>query len=234
MNYKHLIFFLSILIVFLGCDSGDIYPEEEDLTNSRLISARFILKNTNTIPVDKERKLAFAAFSEESHIKPIRMVRISEAEEDREINIKLTKTSLSATSVALVITNQSSDVICNLYTQILPSDDKDFEFDGGFIDLASFHRLQSQLFNQSCITCHSKTNMSGRLNLESDVSYAIVNKLSKAGDKMLVEPGYVSRSLIVDKLTDYTIGTFHTTLSSMKEEDIILLRSWIENGARNN
>ena len=71
--------------------------------------------------------------------------------------------------------------------------------------------------------------------LTEDKSYdALINKASSTHpDKMLVEPGLPNSSFIITVLTDaQATKTNHTTLSSLKNDDITLLKEWIKAGAK--
>lgn len=216
-----------------SCDSGDIYPEE-NLQDTRTITATFSFHHSSTIPTGRERKIALAALASPDDLQPLRLERISSAQDEDPVTITLSSVPADAGTIALVLTNQSSEIMYTFFSRQIAGGTDDLSIEGGDIELASFDRLQAQMFNLSCTSCHTSGNASAGLNLSEGNSYGmIVNKPSYKSDKLIVDPGNPSNSLIIDQLVDYEIGGFHTTLSTLRTEDITLLEVWVNNGAKN-
>ena len=121
--------------------------------------------------------------------------------------------------------------VCNLNEQQLSGSETNISLSDMNVNLVQYNRIQEQVFNQ-CTACHGGA---GGLYLTEDKSYdALVNKASSTHpDKMLVEPGLPNSSFIITVLTDaQATKTNHTTLSSLKNDDITLLKEWIKAGAK--
>ena len=228
---------IALALCTAACDTGDIYPEEVVPEKTLTVNGSFVFTNTSTIPQQRERRLALVALDSETALKPIRMSRILEAKEGKATELQLDKVQLEAKAIALVITDQSSEIISTLYTfKIDDSTEKEtIELGTVAIDLAMYSRVQNQLFDQSCLSCHNEVKASKKLRLDKDVSYAqTVNKPSVTHpERLLVMPKYASQSYLVSKLLEYDGNGFnHMNLTTLKEEDIELLKAWIKSGAK--
>ena len=135
-----------------------------------------------------------------------------------------------AKNIAVSIMNNRKWV-CNLNEQQLSGSETNISLSDMNVNLVQYNRIQEQVFNQ-CTACHGGA---GGLYLTEDKSYdALINKASSTHpDKMLVEPGLPNSSFIITVLTDaQATKTNHTTLSSLKNDDITLLKEWIKAGAK--
>lgn len=239
---KLLYFTLGIMAGLTACDSGDIYPAQQQTANTYTVSVVVAFGNVSTVPVariddpDKfERKLVLAAYADGSET-PISLTQIKRTDviENRTDTFKVQYVTEAATTLRLAITDQSNQTIYTLYEVPLSTDYTDVVLDFGYKNLVTFARLQEQLFDQSCITCHKAGGGSAGLSLDVASSYEmIVNKVSKTDATMdIIEPGSPNVSMMYLRLTDETLGSYnHTTLSTLKENDIELLKAWITDGA---
>lgn len=217
---------------FGACDSGDIFPDQNDSEHTRKIETVCVLERMETIPTARERKLMWAAFKKKDDLQPLRSERITTAVTGDSVTVTLTQVPEDAAYVALVLTDQTSKVLYVFYGEEIATGNSEVKIDAGRINLVSFDRLQHQLFNQSCLQCHMSGNASAGLVLEENSSYAaIVGRPSQTDPgKMIIQPGDTGQSEMYLRLTD-TEG-FHAKFSTLKDDDITLLKTWIETGAK--
>lgn len=102
---------------------------------------------------------------------------------------------------------------------------------------ATFSQVQNQIFNASCVMHHGDPASAG-LDLRSPQSYNnLVNVISAASGIALVVPGNADGSYLVHKLEGRAgiaggrMPLFQTPLS---DDQIQLVRDWIQAGAQNN
>lgn len=227
---KRLIFLLATCIVFCTCDSGDIYPPD-DSAGTYSVKVELLLQSVNTIPTTRERKLLVAAFDNTSEM-PVRSQRISTAQESQTFAVTLDKVPDTATKIRLILTGQGANTIFTF----AEADVSDGYANLGKVNLLSYDRLQEQLFTPSCIACHSAANPTKGLNLEAGASYAmIVGKPSQTMPELsLIAPYDTTKSYLYHKLMQFDgDGYNHTTLTTLKQNDITLLGEWIMAGAVN-
>ena len=102
-----------------------------------------------------------------------------------------------------------------------------------------FADVQS-VFTRECVMCHQPYDAKGELTLHPGGAWAnVVNVTSSQMDMLLVKPGDPEQSYLYRKLTDT-----HTEAGGNGEEmpfdarltatQLEIVRSWIEQGARNN
>lgn len=108
-----------------------------------------------------------------------------------------------------------------------PKDDKDIKI------RAEYTKIQSEIFNQYCISCHSGVVPEANLDLSSGNSYNnIVNRDNLANTAKLVVPGNSDDSFLVHKMTT-NVG-FMPPTGKIDNYLIDTLKVWINNGALNN
>lgn len=91
------------------------------------------------------------------------------------------------------------------------------------ISTASYSEVQTKIFNQSCLRCHSGESAAANINLES-------YELLMAGTNA-IEPGKATASLVY---TDILSGRMPLGGAKITPELTELLKNWIDQGAANN
>lgn len=221
---------LFLLCCWTACDSGDIIPKDEQ--GNREIVATVSFSHVNTIPSVRERKLALMSYTHFGDEQPNRIKVITSAVEGEPTEITLTQVPDDTRQVVLALVDQDNQVIYSFFQKEITEETDRIDLGSFSVNLVAYDRVQNQLFNQSCLDCHSGGNLSRGLNLGDGQSYrAIVNVESKVPGIPIIKPGSADSSLMVRQLTDYATGAFHTTLSTLKENDITLLKEWIHSGA---
>lgn len=228
--WKTTVAVLSVLC-FTACDSGDIVPKSD--SGNKEIVATVSFTHVETIPAVRERKLAFMSYTNPGDEQPNRIHVITAAQEGTPTELSLTQVPDDTRQVILALVDQDNQIIYPFFEKEISSSSSDrVDLGAVTVNLIAYDRVQKQLFNQSCLDCHSGGNLSRGLNLGEGQSYrAIVNVDSKVPGMPIVKPGDAEGSLMVKQLTDYDTGSFHTTLTTLKDNDITLLKEWIRGGA---
>ncbi len=214
----------------MACDSGDIVPKSD--SGNKKIVATVSFTHVETIPAVRERKLAFMSYTQPGDEQPNRIHVITSAQEGTPTELSLTQVPDDTRQVVLALVDQDNQIIYPFFEKEINSSSDRVDLGAVTVNLIAYDRVQKQLFNQSCLDCHSGGNLSRGLNLGEGQSYrAIVNVESKVPGMLIVKPGDAEGSLMVKQLTDYDTGSFHTTLTTLKDNDITLLKAWISGGA---
>lgn len=214
----------------MACDSGDIVPKSD--SGNKEIVATVSFSHVETIPAVRERKLAFMSYTQPGDEHPNRIHVITSAQEGTPTELSLTQVPDDTRQVVLALVDQDNQIIYPFFEKEINSSSDRVDLGAVTVNLIAYDRVQKQLFNQSCLDCHSGGNLSRGLNLGEGQSYrAIVNVESKVPGMPIVKPGDTEGSLMVKQLTDYDTGSFHTTLTTLKDNDITLLKAWISGGA---
>lgn len=97
----------------------------------------------------------------------------------------------------------------------------------------TFSKIQQEVLNNYCISCHSGSSPNGNLNLESGKAYAnLVNKQNKANNAVYVKPGSSSESFLITMLT--ANSNFMPPSGKLSQNLIDSIKVWIDAGALNN
>ena len=104
--------------------------------------------------------------------------------------------------------------------------------------MASFKRIQSQVFKTNCLSCHgeSSSGLAGNLDLRENTAYkSLVNVKAPVSEEGMnyVTPGDPHNSFILEILEENPI---HKDMfnSTGKQEILALIKTWIQEGAPNN
>lgn len=99
-------------------------------------------------------------------------------------------------------------------------------------DTVSFENDILPIFQQSCAKCHGATDENGVLRAEAGLDLLAYEKVM-AGSEFgtVIEAGDVKGSYLIDMLVD---GAMPEEGEPLPEEQIQLIRDWIEAGAPNN
>lgn len=227
-----------LLIIFSGvmmqsCDSGDIYPEEKKPDGTDIdVNATFRFSHIETFP--ESYKVIFGSFKDDSPY-PISSVVISKPSSDKDLSISLNNIPKEATYVALYLVQEHSNAqIYPFYKYTIDSPlEEDLEIPLQEIDLAVSGRIQHQVFSQ-CLQCHGGSGFAAAgLYLTEDKSFSmLVNGTAKnSAEKKLVTPHNAQGSFLMDVLKGEALQSRHSSLSSLKDDDITLVEQWINDGA---
>lgn len=234
---KSIAIFLSFvtIVFFTSCDSGDIYPDDEDTDGTGFgVTASFSLKNTETFP--ERYLLVFGAFNDKDS-EPVAYISIQKPS-DKPVNISLSNLPNSITSLKLCLTTLGKQPIYTFYSYDVNTDDT-IEIPETEVDLLQYGRIQSQVFDLgTCTSCHSSSGGAAGLRLSEGRSYAdlVEQPATKSTEgKLRVKSGHVSESFLIDVLTNPEAlspqAQPHTSMLA-KDEDLSLLKEWIKTGAK--
>ena len=137
----------------------------------------------------------------------------------------------------MAVISRGLRLVYSYYTSPVDDSDEPLDLSVGELDLASFKRVQAQVFDLNCLSCHGGgSGLAGQLDLRDDVAYkSLVNvkaPLSEEG-KNYVTPGDINDSFLLDILEDNPV---HKDMfnSSGKQEVLALIQGWILGGALDN
>ena len=231
--YKYYKYCLLLLFgcLLAACDSGDIYPEEKPVEEVKVnINAVFHFENTEAFP--QNYRVVWGAFvgtspyplSCEVAEKPIAGVWRAEP---------LQGVPRGTSHMALALVEKTENKVKYVFKKF-PLDNSSAEINiSETVDLATFERVQTQIFTPQCIQCHGVGSFAANLDLTEENAYAnLVDVPSKEDNspKNRVTKYNLQNSFLLDVLTTRpeTITTNHTTLSSFDaEDDVNLVRAWI-------
>lgn len=231
---NRLLILLTASTILQACDSGDIYPEENKGHEDGIdVTANFKFANIETFP--ENYKIIFGSFKDGSS-SAISSKVITKPSSGDEVSVSLGYVPEDATYVALYLVQEHSNTqIYPFYKYVIESPLKeDIELPMQNIDLAVYGRIQHQVFSQ-CLQCHGGSGFAaGGLYLTENQSYThLVNITAKNNaDKKLVSPNNPSNSFLMDILEGEALQSRHSSLSSLKDDDITLVQEWIKDGAK--
>lgn len=235
MRLRSRILFSMMIVLLLqitACDSGDIYPEEDDETNDVTVTGSFHFLNSGAFPLTYT--IILGAFTSESDEEPSSYAIISNPEDDT-TSVQLSGIADDTGYIKLCLYNSSgNNIVYDFYSYTIDeTPSAGIALPHKEIDLAVYGRLQEQLFAQ-CILCHGGSNSAAaELDLTEGNSYSnLVNHQAVNSDKYRVSPYDLDNSFLYEVLTEETTLTYtHSDISTLEDDDISLLETWIGSGA---
>lgn len=231
------LFYIIFMFIQQACDSGDIYPETEDNASGRSVSASYLFSNAGAFP--ENYKIVFATFSSSSSY-PVSSTQISESNiSNNSCNVSLSNVTDDAETVGLYLVQQYGSKKIHTFSEsyISSFEEGNIEMGSCSVELASFSRIQNQVFSQ-CIQCHGGSEYAAAgLYLTEGLSYSNLVEVQSINNssKMRVMPGSFINSFIVDLLSDESgLRYNHSDLSTLNNDDLELIKTWISSGALNN
>ena len=216
-RYSQYIMYALFLLFGLGCDEGKIYPDETvDSGRTATVSLSFT---------------GLKAWPKEN-------MRISKpAEDGKRLKLRLNNVTPDTRSIEVAVISRGLRLVYSYYTSPVDDSDEPLDLSVGELDLASFKRIQAQVFDLNCLSCHGGgSGLAGQLDLRDDVAYkSLVNvKAPLSGEgKNYVTPGNINNSFLLDILENNPV---HKDMfnSSGKQEVLALIQGWILGGALDN
>ncbi len=226
---RYTLFFTCLLLV--SCDSGDIYPEEKRMEETDMnISAVFHFENSEAFP--QNYRIVWGAFVGTSPY-PLTFEEVGKTS-GKTWNAMPLKTVPQGTSyMALTLVEKNENKAKYIFRKF-PLENTSTEMNiSETVDLATFERVQAQVFTPQCIQCHGAGGFAARLDLTEENAYANLMNVPSQEDnspKNRVTKYSLQNSFLLDVLTDRpaTITTNHTTLTTLDaDDDVNLIRAWI-------
>ncbi len=234
INAGKLLLFL-LLFSFYSCDSGDIYPEEKKKEEINInVDATFKFANLDAFP--QNYTIVLGSFIGTSPY-PLSSQTITKPSGDGTIHISLSKLPKGTTYLALALMEKANNKKRHIFYNYPVSGISENIVINETINLASFARVQEQVFTAQCIQCHGAGGMAAGLNLTEGHAYGMLVERPAREDnspKNRVTKYSLQNSFLLDVLTEVvpTVTTNHTTLSTLDPvDDINLLKVWIQSGA---
>ena len=236
-RFIHIYFIFFGCIAFVSCDSGDIYTDNIETRNNNIsVTGKFVLSgNADT----ENYQLYFAAF-EDGEATPVVWTRVVKPQHTDTVSVSLSSVPPQAVTVRLCLLNIGRRTIYDFFSFDISLSGNDTEIPLTAVSMnLKYEKIQNVFERNYCIECHSSE--SGRagagLFLDKGVSYgSLVNKPSRNNStKMRVAPKSVSNSFLIDALTidNLKLGDYAHSGFINRQDDINLLKAWIESGAKN-
>ena len=229
---------LFVICLFFGvaaCDSGNIYPVDPETIKGFTIDASFRLLNMETFPDKDSYDILFGTFGDSDV--PLVSKNISKPAGET-VTVSLSSVPEGSCSIRLSLARPGRQTFYTFYEMPLNGmPDIDMVIPEQVVDLISYDRVQQQVFNQ-CIVCHGAADgaPAANLSLMPDDSYEnLVNVRSTMNFKNRVVPDSAEQSFLMDVLQEQAGLKYNhsTSISSLKANDIVLLKEWIQTGANN-
>lgn len=240
---KRIFLIIIGLWIISSCDSGDIYPPDPIL--GRDIEVSIKMTGVSTIPEPRlgtkkyERKLAFLYYKD-SDMKTspiISHIKLGDVQENTSEVVTISNTHTNSGLIILAIIGEDNEIIYQFDKKKVGESTELTQLDWGkTINLVNYDRVQEQLFDLSCTSCHDSKGAKN-LSLIPNKSYnSIVNKASKTDPSIkLVEPSDISNSMLYQRLINpYNTDVYfdHRNITTLKTNDIDVLKHWIQDGAK--
>lgn len=217
-----------------GCDEGSIYPDKTiDTGHTATVTVTF----TGLDAWPEENTLSLCAFKEDRST-PVLSKRITKpGKEGRQTTLQLNNLPPDTKTIELVVISRGLKVVYSYYSYPIDGTETETKIAVGEVDLANFHRIQSQVFDLNCLSCHGgSSTLAGGLDLRDAAAYqALVNVKAPLSpeEKNYVTPETPENSYLLDILEE---NPYHKDMfnSSGKQEVLGLIETWIKRGASDN
>ncbi len=229
---KNFLGLLSLLLLLAGCDDGKIYPREveEEVGRKVTLSTRF--KGLGAWP--EAYQLVLAGFDDETTIPVISKVVSMPASEQELVTVTINALPEEVKVVSVSIVTRGRSLIHHLYRmEMAGHTEDDITLPVSEINVASFGRIQKQVFNLYCANCHGgREQAAAGLYLTEGKSYeALVGKhATTASAEWLVKAEDAQGSYLHHILTEDIIRYNHTDVLP-ETELVTLIDTWIHTGA---
>ncbi|MDR2887666.1 MAG: hypothetical protein LBV26_06680 [Bacteroidales bacterium] len=221
------------LLLAASCDSGDIYPEQRHPEEVQMnIHATFRFANTGAFP--QNYRIVWGAFTGTSPY-PLAFETVAPAGDTWNAT-PLQTVPRGADRMALALAEKNENKTRYVFREFRIDNTVPDMNIAETVDLATFSRIQAQVFTPQCIQCHGAGGMAAGLNLTEGNAYgqlAGVPANADNSDKYRVAKHSIRNSFLIDVLTSRpeTVTTNHTTLSTLDAaDDVALISAWIMSG----
>lgn len=173
---SHIFITLLLLLIFTGCDSGNILDADISVQGSgRVVKMTATISGANEWSSDQQ--IALAGFRSDSQYAVVQRSISNVIADNSEICMDLTVSS-DVESVELAVTNKLRKRILTLKSIEMAdyaSTTDTIHFDLGEINIGRLGALQQGMFNQACIQCHGGNGHSAAgLQLTEGSSYEML------------------------------------------------------------
>ena len=97
--------------------------------------------------------LSLCAFGEDKS-KPLQTQRISKpAEDGKRLKLRLNNVTPDTRSIEVAVISRGLRLVYSYYTSPVDDSDEPLDLSVGELDLASFKRVQAQVFDLNCLSC---------------------------------------------------------------------------------
>ncbi|WP_300762227.1 hypothetical protein [uncultured Parabacteroides sp.] len=224
--------FFAVCLLSTSCDDGDLHPEETGGTEGLKVSMEVSFSGLDAWP--SAYQIVLAAYGNDSG-NPLMSKQIpAPKSEDETVSLDLNGLHEDAKTIGISILTKGRKLIYNFYTYDISNGTDDVTLPVSKIDIASYDRIQHQVFDNYCAACHGAGDKAAAgLYLTEGKSFTnLVNaKSTLSTSKKRVEPGMPSYSFLIDILTGDIVNYNHTDVLP-QDELVTLIKTWIKDGAK--
>ncbi len=229
---KNLLGLLFVLLLLGSCDDGKIYPQEAEEEAGQKVTLTACFKGIEAWP--EAYQLVLAGFDDENSIPLISKVISKPASETEQVSVTINGLPEEVKVVSVSIVTRGRSLIYPLYRMEMSGHTEDeITLPVSEIQVASYDRIQKQVFNLYCANCHGgREQAAAGLYLTEGKSYeALVGKHSTTSPtSILVKPEDASNSYLHHILTEDIVHYNHTDVLP-EAELVTLIDTWIGEGA---
>ena len=222
---KYLFITCTCLSLCSACDEGKIYPDDT-IDSGRTATVTLHFTHLDAWPQKNSMSLI-----------SILVKRILEPSSEAEaVTVTLNNLTENTHSIAVAVVTSGMSLVHAYQSFPINASEESLTLPETTIEVASFSRIQTQVFNAKCVMCHGgSTTTAGDLDLTAAKAYnSLINVKAPHSDegKNYVTPGDLNNSYLLDVLEhDNHIDIFN---GAEQREVRALIRTWIKAGAENN
>lgn len=234
MNRNKIIYvYLTALFICSACDDGDIIPKKTGDDTGTKATMEVTFSGLGAWP--SAYPIVLAAYGDDTET-PLMSKQIAAPKSESEtVSLTLNGLPEQTKTIGISILTKGRKLIYNYYTYAIDPSVEEVTLPVKAIDIASYDRIQQQVFDRYCVACHNATEQaSAGLHLSNGISYkALVNQPATLSEKgwMLVQPGNAANSFLPHILTEDVVKYNHTDVLP-EDELVTLIKTWIANGAK--
>ncbi|RHJ92132.1 hypothetical protein [Parabacteroides bouchesdurhonensis] len=227
--------FFAVFLLLISCDDGDLHPEGTGEAEGLKATMEVSFSGLKAWP--SAYQMVLAAYGNDTE-NPLMSKQISVPKSENDIVVlDLNGLPEEARTIGISILTKGRKLVYNYYTYDIGNATEDVVLPISQINVASFDRIQHQVFDNYCAPCHDAGDKAAAgLSLTDGKSYMSLVKVKanlSATNKNRIEPGMPSQSFLVDILTEDIVNYNHTDVLP-QEELVTLIKEWITQGAKDN
>lgn len=227
--YRTICLLLISMVCFTGCDDGRIYPDELGEAEGGKATMQVVFKGQEAWP--SAYMLVFAAFGADEEMPVVSKIISQPNKEEAEVAVTLNGLSEEIKKVSIAVVNKGRELVYAYYTYPLDDPSKEVILPINEINLASYARIQSQVFDSYCIRCHGAGNQAAaNLNLTKEYSQkSLIGVPAALSDKgeLLIAPQQADKSFLIKVLKEDVIQYNH--MDVLPEAELVtLIETWVD------
>ena len=150
LNIKNGLYILAALFI-ISCDEGKIYPDDT-VDSGRTATVTLTFDGLGAWP--KKNYLSLAAIGEDGSTITLTKRINKPSKSDQKVTIRLNNLKENTKSIDIAVISNGQSLIYSYYSFPIDNSMETITLPIENLNLASFDRIQKQVFETSCIACH--------------------------------------------------------------------------------